>query len=102
MPVDDPRTCRIPIPEYRLGIFGSLCQSSGMTSVPHSRWTLRRALMGLACALMLIGRVAAPILPMPAMAQAMLTAAGICHSDNGGPAGGDQAPGHHVQSWQCS
>lgn len=70
-----------------------------MFATIDSNRRIRPALVQLVCLLLLIGRIAAPILPMPALAQAMMVAAGICHA--GSASDSDPASGHHEVCQDC-
>jgi hypothetical protein len=72
-----------------------------MNRLRHRWERLRKPLLWLVCAVMLAGRIAAPVLAMPMLVQASLTAAGICHSETDGAPGGDHAPGQHDHCQDC-
>lgn len=71
---------------------------SVIRTLPAAR---RRLLLALVCALVLAGRLVGPVLPMPAMAAAMLMEAGICHAGTPAPAD-DHAPGHMSDCQDCA
>ena len=61
---------------------------------------LRQLLLTLFCVIGLGGRLAAPIIALPAMAAAQFDA-GICHADFGGGSGGDSSQKHALDCQLC-
>ncbi len=71
-----------------------------MRSASPSRPRLRRLLLALFCALGLVGRLAAPVIAMPAMAASLLLESGICHAASGDE-DGSKPPGHNPDCQFC-
>jgi len=71
-----------------------------MRTTHHHALRLRQLLLTLFCVVGLAGRLAAPIIALPAMAEAQFDA-GICHADFGGGSGGDSSQKHAMDCQLC-